>query len=73
LSTIINIALNNGYKKNDILGLYNRLKYKQNNKEKNIEEDKKWVTFIYTGNYIHKITKLFKDTNLKVAFKTTTP
>jgi hypothetical protein len=28
--------------------LYNRLKNKQNNKGKNIEEDKKWVTFTYT-------------------------
>jgi hypothetical protein len=51
--------------------LYNRLKHKQNNKSKNTEEDKKLVTFTYTGNYIRKITKLFKDTNLKVAFKTT--
>jgi hypothetical protein len=30
LNTIINIALNNGYKENDILTLYNRLKHKQN-------------------------------------------
>jgi hypothetical protein len=52
--------------------LYNRLKHKYNNKEINNEDDKKWVTFTYTGNYIRKITKLFKDTNLKVAFKTTT-
>jgi hypothetical protein len=27
----------------------------------NTEKDKKWVTFTYTGNYICKITKLFKD------------
>jgi hypothetical protein len=35
LNTIIhvNIALNNGYEKNDILILYNWLKHKQNNKE----------------------------------------
>jgi hypothetical protein len=41
LNTIINMALNNGYKKNDILILYNRLKHKQNNKGKNTEDDKK--------------------------------
>jgi hypothetical protein len=29
-------------------------------------------TFNYVRNYIRKITKLFKGTNLKVAFKTTT-
>jgi hypothetical protein len=57
LNTIINIALNNGYKKNDILIFYNRLKHKQNN-ERNSEEDKKWVTFTYTGNYIKKNHKV---------------
>jgi hypothetical protein len=31
----------------------------------------KWVTFPYTGKYIRKITKLFKDNFLKVGFKTT--
>jgi hypothetical protein len=71
LNTIINIALNNGYKENGILTLYNRLKHKQNKREINTEENKKWVTFTYTGNHIRKITKLFKGTNLKVAFKTT--
>jgi hypothetical protein len=29
LNTIINIALNNGYKKDDIMNLHNRLKYQQ--------------------------------------------
>jgi hypothetical protein len=37
-----------------------------------MEEDNKWVTFTYTRNYIRKIIKLFKDTNLTIAFKTTT-
>jgi hypothetical protein len=50
LNTTINIALNNRYKKNDILILYNRLKHKQNNKGKNIEEDKKWVMYTDTRN-----------------------
>jgi hypothetical protein len=72
LITVINIALNNGYKKNDILNLYNRLKYQKNNQGNNTKTEQKWVTFIYTGNCIRKITKLFKDTNLKVAFKTIT-
>jgi hypothetical protein len=40
-------------------------------KEENTEEDKKCVTFTYTGSYIRKTTKLFKETNLKVAFETT--
>jgi hypothetical protein len=72
LNTILNIALNNGYKKEDIKHIYNKLKYQQNIPNNNIErEQQKWFTFTYTGNYIRKITKLFKDTNLKIAFKTT--
>jgi hypothetical protein len=50
--------------------MYNKLK-QQNNLENKTEIEQKWVTFTYTGNYIRKITKLFKDTNLKIAFKTT--
>jgi hypothetical protein len=65
------VALNNGCKKDDILILYNRLKHKQNNQGNNTEKEQKWVTFTYTGNYICKIIE-FKDSNLKVAFKTTT-
>jgi hypothetical protein len=33
--------------------------------------NQKWVTFTYPGNYIQKITKLFKNTNLRIAFRTT--
>jgi hypothetical protein len=72
LRTIINIALNKGYKKDDITNLYNRLKYQQNNQGNNTKPEKKWVTFTYTGNYMRKITKLFKDTKFKVACKATT-
>jgi hypothetical protein len=39
--------------------------------EKTSKRIKKWVTFTYTRNYIHKITKLFKSTNFKVTLKTT--
>jgi hypothetical protein len=72
LNTIINIALNNGHKKDEILNLYNRLKYQQSSQGNNTKMAQKWVTFTYTGNYIRKITNLFKDANLRVAFKTTT-
>jgi hypothetical protein len=47
------------------------LKYQQNIPNHNIErEQQKRITFIYTGNYMRKVSKLFKDTNLNVAFKT---
>jgi ferritin-like metal-binding protein YciE len=40
-------------------------------REKN-DGQEKWVTFTYTGSYIRKITTIFKDTDVKVAFKTNT-
>jgi hypothetical protein len=60
LNTIINIALNNGYKNDDILNLYSRLEHQQNNQGSNNKTDKKCVTFTYTGNYIRKITKFLR-------------
>jgi hypothetical protein len=52
--------------------IYYKLKYQQNIPDSNTErEQQKWITFTHTGNYIHKITKLVKDANLNVAFKTT--
>jgi hypothetical protein len=51
LNTIMNIALNNEYKKNDVLNLYNRLKYQQNNQANNTKTEQNWVTFTYTGKY----------------------
>jgi hypothetical protein len=41
LNTIINIALNNGYRKEDILHIHNKLKYQQDNLGNNIEKTTK--------------------------------
>jgi hypothetical protein len=30
----------------------------------------KWVSFTFSGNYVRTITKLLKNTNIKIAFKT---
>jgi hypothetical protein len=72
LSTITNIGLNNGYKKEDILQLYNKFKLRENNSDDTAKRQQKWVSLTYTGHYIRKITKLFKDTNIKIAYKSTT-
>jgi hypothetical protein len=61
LDIIISIATNNGYKKEDIIKLYDRIKTQQNKNPEKTEKTKinqKWVTFTYTGNYIRKITNL---------------
>jgi hypothetical protein len=72
LDTITKIATNNGYRKEDITKLYNRVKIRtlKNNKADERKNNQKWITFTYTGNYIRKITKLFKNTNIKIAFRT---
>jgi hypothetical protein len=48
------------------------LKYQQNNQGNNTKAEERWVTFACTGNYTRKITKLFKDADLMVTYKTTT-
>jgi hypothetical protein len=58
-------------KKEDIIQLYNKSKHKQNFSINNTNQEKKSITFTYTGNYIRKITNLCRNTNLKIAFKTT--
>jgi hypothetical protein len=72
LNTILNIAANNGYKKQDIMQIYNKSTNQHNTSIHNNKQEQKRITFMYTGNYIRKITNLFKDTNLRIAFKTTT-
>ena len=34
-------------------------------------QTKKWVPFTYFGPAVRKITNLFKDSNIKIAFRTT--
>jgi hypothetical protein len=71
LNTIINIGLNNGYKKEDILHLHNKVKNRKNILDDTTQKQHKWISFTYAGHYIRKVTKLFKDTNIKIAYKTT--
>jgi hypothetical protein len=68
LNTIINIAENNGYNRQQILRIYHSIERK--NHQNNDDVKQKWVSFMFTGNYIRTITKLFKNTNIKIAFKT---
>ncbi|PNF32319.1 hypothetical protein B7P43_G14024 [Cryptotermes secundus] len=68
LNTIINIAENNGYSKELITRMYH--KCRQLNKLTPIEgSEQKWVSYTYNGCYTRKITKLFRNTNVRIAFK----
>jgi hypothetical protein len=59
------------YKKEDILRLYNKYKLRKNKTEDTTKKQQKWISFTYIGHYIRKVTKLFKDTNIKIAYRTT--
>jgi hypothetical protein len=52
--------------------IYNKSINQHNTSTHGNKPEQKWTTFIYTGNYIRKITNLLKDTNVRIAFKTTT-
>ena len=68
LNIITNIAINNGYKKDDIMLMYHRLQQrKTSNPNDNTEQI--WVPYTYSGSYVRKITKLFKNTNIRIAFR----
>jgi hypothetical protein len=45
LDITINTATNNGYRKEDIIKLYNRMKTQQNKNAEEIKINQKWVTF----------------------------
>jgi hypothetical protein len=55
-NTIINIAENNGYNRQQILKIDNVIKPKKY--QNNSEMKQKWVSFTFSGNYVRTITKL---------------
>ena len=74
--TILAIAKNNGYpiKTIDNLGkklLARKQKQQQDQHQETTELRKKWVTFTHYSPLIRRITNLFKQTELKIAFKAT--
>jgi hypothetical protein len=49
----------------------NQMKKKGNFQNNTKDNNKKWATFTYIDRETKRITKIFKTTNLKIAFKTT--
>jgi hypothetical protein len=68
LNTIINIAKNNRYNRQQIMKIDNTIK--QSKHKNNSEPKQKWVSFTFSGNYVRTITKLLKNKNIKIGFKT---
>jgi len=66
----------NGYPRQTINNLKKKLTSRkvQNEKqeqENEITQNKKWITFTYYSSQIRRITNLFKNTNIQIAFRTT--
>jgi uncharacterized protein YifE (UPF0438 family) len=77
ITIIQTIATNNGYKFHDIAKAYNR--QKRENKNKNIstlrsyvqpqtKDEKVWAKFTYFDDRIRILTKIFRKSNIRVAF-----
>jgi hypothetical protein len=71
---ILKMAHNNGFPEQIVHKLRNKVTTK---KEQPVQTQpmqqhkKKWVTFTYHGPSVHKVTNLFKHTNLKITFRPT--
>ena len=76
-NTIYQIGYENGYNKNTMIKIENKIKYKikteqlrsnQNEQHINNNNNKKlkWDTFTYINNKMTKLTKLFKNTDIKI-------
>jgi len=74
INTIKIMAENNGFPQGIITQLMERTKKKlatTNIKKENNSKPKKWTTFTYHSPLVRKITNVFKNTNLNIAFKAT--
>ena len=71
---ILTIAKNNGFPLQIIHKLKKEKKMlktqKTNVTSTQTRQNKYWVTFTYYTPLIHKVASLFKNTNLKIAFRT---
>lgn len=67
LDLIYHIAKNNGYNKKTIDNIQTRITNK--NHRKTTTAHKKWVTFEYHSPLIRKVTNIFKNTNLSIAYR----
>jgi hypothetical protein len=73
--TIVTIARNNGYPITVIQSMKARLKKKQERTQQQQHEAtitrNKWIAFTYFSLLVRRITNLFKQTKLKIAFRAT--
>jgi hypothetical protein len=67
--TILKIARSNNFPTSTIKKLKKKMGHKTPTEKK--QHDKKWTSFTYHTPSIRKITKLFKQTNVRITFRST--
>ena len=70
MNTIQNILYNNEYDIKLTSNIPPHKKQKENTQDNSQQQKTKWVTFTYSGKEVRKVTKLFRDAEIKVAFRT---
>jgi hypothetical protein len=70
--TIKTMARNKNVPQQLLQKLNRQIQHKADHKETEKKDNKIWTTFTYHSPKIRKITNLFKNTNIVIAFKTTT-
>ena len=71
-ATINAMAKSNGFPESIVCNLRTKLTLKKHKHESTTKEpNQKWVPFTYFGPAVRRITNLFKDCNIKIAFRTT--
>ena len=68
---IRNIANNNKFPTHHITKLRTQIQHKTQINTTKISSDQKWATYTYHSPKVRMITNLFKQTDLKIAFKST--
>jgi hypothetical protein len=65
------IAMNNGFPKESTKKLRKKLEQKRMGTNDGKQEKQKWVPFTYFSPLVRKVTNIFKDTDIKIAHRST--
>jgi len=68
-STILHIAQQNGFPPTVIRKLRHQIKHKTKHTTPHDSKNKKWATFTYFSPQICKVTKIFRNANIRIAYK----
>jgi hypothetical protein len=68
-STILHISQQNGFPPTVIHKLRHQIEHKTKHATPRDRKNKKWATFTYISPQIRKVTNIFSNTNIRIAYK----